>query len=633
MGCGEPGTTLPYDWTMFRYFETLLPGAVPPPQQVRRSGPPAGLLAFYWHFIRQAKPVFAAMFATSLGIALLDTLLPVLIGRLVTLVEAPDRQAALAASWPTLLGIGIAILIGRPLVILLDSLVRHCVVTPGVTQMVRWQSHWHVVRQSWPFFQNDFAGRISNRVMQTGYAVRETITSAIRSVWYIFAFGGVSLGIMAVADWRLAVPTLIWWIAYLSFLCWFVPRMRERARRSAEGHSALIGRIVDSYANILTVKLFSRASDEDAYVARASDDHRRLVGNHMRLTTGFMFTLATMNALLVVATAATGIGLWAAGEVGAGVVAMALPLAWQISNMAGWVSWEIAGIFENIGTVQEGMQTIAVPHQLVDREDARKLEVTHGEVVFRSVSFTYPNSMAPVLKDFTLTIRPGERIGLVGRSGAGKSTLVNLLLRFYDIDDGTILIDGQDISGVTQESLRAAIGLVTQDTSLLHRSIADNIRYGRPTASDEQVRTAAAQAHAEEFIVGLRDWMGRSGYEAHAGERGVKLSGGQRQRVALARVVLKDAPILVLDEATSALDSEIEAAIQDQLDSLMRGKTVIAIAHRLSTIARLDRLVVIDQGRILEQGTHAQLLEHNGIYAALWQRQSGGFLGADLERA
>jgi ATP-binding cassette subfamily B multidrug efflux pump len=409
--------------------------------------------------------------------------------------------------------------------------------------------------------------------------------------------------------------------------------MRERARRSAEGHSALIGRIVDSYANILTVKLFSRASDEDAYVARASDDHRRLVGNHMRLTTGFMFTLATMNALLVVATAATGIGLWAAGEVGAGVVAMALPLAWQISNMAGWVSWEIAGIFENIGTVQEGMQTIAVPHQLVDREDARKLEVTHGEVVFRSVSFTYPNSMAPVLKDFTLTIRPGERIGLVGRSGAGKSTLVNLLLRFYDIDDGTILIDGQDISGVTQESLRAAIGLVTQDTSLLHRSIADNIRYGRPTASDEQVRTAAAQAHAEEFIVGLRDWMGRSGYEAHAGERGVKLSGGQRQRVALARVVLKDAPILVLDEATSALDSEIEAAIQDQLDSLMRGKTVIAIAHRLSTIARLDRLVVIDQGRILEQGTHAQLLEHNGIYAALWQRQSGGFLGADLERA
>jgi ATP-binding cassette subfamily B multidrug efflux pump len=618
---------------MFRYFETLLPGAVPPPQQVRRSGPPAGLLAFYWHFIRQAKPVFAAMFATSLGIALLDTLLPVLIGRLVALVEAPDRQAAFAEAWPSLIVIGLAILVGRPLVILLDSLVRHCVVTPGVTQMVRWQSHWHVVRQSWPFFQNDFAGRIASRVMQTGYAVRETVTASIRAVWYIMAFGAVSFGIMAVADWRLAVPTLAWWIAYLSFLCWFVPRMRDKARRSAEGSSALIGRIVDSYANILTVKLFARASDEDAYVAKAMDEHRRRISEHMRLTTGFMFTLATMNALLVVATAATGIWLWVSGAVGAGPVAMALPLAWQISNMAGWVSWEIAGIFENIGTVQEGMQTIAVPHQLVDREDAGKLEVNRGEVAFRAVGFTYPNSAMPVLRDFNLTIRPGERIGLVGRSGAGKSTLVNLLLRFHDIDRGAILVDGQDIAAVTQESLRAAIGLVTQDTSLLHRSIADNIRYGRPTASDDQVRAAAEQAHADEFIAPLRDWLGRSGYDAHAGERGVKLSGGQRQRVALARVVLKDAPILVLDEATSALDSEIEAAIQEQLDTLMRGKTVIAIAHRLSTIARLDRLVVIDQGRIVEQGTHAQLLEQNGLYAALWQRQSGGFLGADLEAA
>ncbi|MBA3480147.1 MAG: ABC transporter ATP-binding protein [Lautropia sp.] len=616
---------------MFRFFEKLLPGAVPPPQRVRRSGPPNGLLAFYWHFIRQAKPVFAAMFATSLGIALLDTLLPVLIGKLVTLVEAPQPRAALDASWPALLAIALAILIGRPLVILLDSLVRHGAVTPGFTQMVRWQSHWHVVRQSWPFFQNDFAGRIANRVMQTGYAVRETVTSAVRSVWYIVSFGTLSLAIIAAADWRLAIPTLLWWIAYLLFLRWFVPRMRDKARRSSEGHSALIGRIVDSYANILTVKLFARASDEDAYVVQAMDEHRRRVSQHMRLTTGFMFTLAVMNALLVVGTAATGIFLWMTGEVAAGVVATALPLAWQVSNMAGWVSWEIAGIFENIGTVQEGMQTIAVPHQLVDRDDAARLEVTRGEVVFRSVSFTYPNSTAPVLKEFHLTVRPGERIGLVGRSGAGKSTLVNLLLRFHDIDDGAILIDGQNIAGVTQESLRAAIGVVTQDTSLLHRSIADIIRYGRPTATDEQVHAAAGQAHADEFIGSLRDWMGRSGYDAHAGERGVKLSGGQRQRVALARVVLKDAPILALDEATSALDSEIEAAIQEQLDTLMRGKTVIAIAHRLSTIARLDRLLVIDQGRIVEQGTHAQLLEQHGLYASLWQRQSGGFLGADLE--
>ncbi len=625
--------TLPYDWLMLRYFETLLPGAVPPPQQARRSGPPAGLLAFYWHFIRQAKPVFAAMFATSLGIALLDTMLPVLIGRLVALVEAPDRQAALADAWPVLVGIAIAILIGRPLVILLDSLVRHRVVTPGFTQMVRWQSHWHVVRQSWPFFQNDFAGRIASRVMQTGYAVRETVTSLIRSVWYIVSFGAVSFGIMAVADWRLAMPTLVWWLAYILFLCWFVPRMRERARRSAEGSSALTGRIVDSYANILTVKLFSRAADEDAYVGEAIEDQRRRVGDHMRLTTGFMVTLAMMNSLLVVATAVTGIGLWVVGEVDAGAVATALPLAWQISNMAGWVSWEIASIFENVGTVQEGMQSIAVPHLLVDREDAKRLEVTRGEVVFRAVDFTYPNSNAPVLRDFNLTIRPGERIGLVGRSGAGKSTLVNLLLRFHDPDGGAILVDGQDIAAVTQESLRAAIGVVTQDTSLLHRSIADNIRYGRPLATDAQVRAAAGQAHADEFIRPLRDWLGRAGYDAHAGERGVKLSGGQRQRVALARVMLKDAPILVLDEATSALDSEIEAAIQEQLDTLMRGKTVIAIAHRLSTIARLDRLVVIDQGRIVEQGSHAQLLARNGMYAGLWHRQSGGFLGAELEVA
>ncbi len=630
---GPACRSLPYDSMMFRYFESLLPGAVPPPAAVRRSGPPAGLLAFYWHFIAQARLVFAAMFVTSLGIALLDTLIPVLIGRLVSLVDATDRRAALVESAPVLIAIGLAILFGRPAMILLDSLIRHCAVAPGFTQMVRWQSHWHVVRQSWPFFQNDFAGRIASRVMQTGYSLRETVTASIRAVWYIMAFGTVSLGIMAASDWRIAVPTLLWWLAYLLFLAYFVPRMRDKARRSAEGSSALIGRIVDSYANILTVKLFARATDEDAYVAQAMDEHRRRVSDHMRLTSGFMVTLAAMNALLVVGTAGTGIALWASGEIGAGVVAMALPLAWQISNMAGWVSWEIAGIFENVGNVQEGMQTIAVPHQLCDREDAARLEVTRGEVQFQEVDFTYPNGAAPVLDKLDLRIRPGERIGLVGRSGAGKSTLVNLLLRFHDIDRGRILIDGQDISGVTQESLRAAVGVVTQDTSLLHRSIADNIRYGRPTATDEQVRAAATQAHADGFITDLRDWLGRSGYDAHAGERGVKLSGGQRQRVALARVILKDAPILLLDEATSALDSEIESAIQEQLDSLMRGKTVIAIAHRLSTIARLDRLVVIDQGRIIEQGTHAQLLEQDGLYASLWQRQSGGFLATDLEPA
>lgn len=612
--------------SIFSVFEALIPGPAPLEDPQRNNPPPAGLLAFYWYFIGQARGVFAAMFGTALAIALIDTLVPVLIGQLVRLVEAPDRIAALEQKLPMLIGIALVILIGRPLVIMLDSLMRHNAVVPGVSQMVRWQSHWHVVRQSLPFFQNDFAGRLASRVMQTGYSLRETVTASIRAVWYILAFSLTALGIMAVAEWRLALPMLIWAICYLGFLRYFVPRMRDRARASSEGNSALVGRIVDSYANILTVKLFARAADEDAYVADAMRDHRARVSDHMRLSTRFMVVLAIMNAMLVVSTGAVGIGLWANGSIDAGTVAMALPLAWQTSNMAGWVSWEISGIFENIGQVQEGMQTIAQPNELIDQPDAARLEVSRGEVRFRDVSFTYPGTIKPVLTNFDLTIAPGERIGIVGRSGAGKSTLVNLLLRFYDINAGTVEIDNQIISQVSQESLRAAIGMVTQDTSLLHRSIADNIRYGRPRASDAQVAQAARQAHAEDFIADLNDWQGRSGYEAHAGERGVKLSGGQRQRIALARVILKDAPILVLDEATSALDSEVEAAIQEQLTTLMQGKTVIAIAHRLSTIAQLDRLIVVDEGRIVEQGTHADLLAQGGLYAQLWARQSGGFL-------
>ncbi len=615
---------------MFSLFENLVPGPAPLAEAQRDHPPPTGLLAFYWYFIRQARSVFAAMFVTALAIALIDTLVPVLIGQLVRLVESPDRRAALEQAWPVLAVIAVTILFGRPLVILLDSLVRHNAVVPGVSQMVRWQSHWHVVRQSLPFFQNDFAGRLASRVMQTGYSLRETVTASIRAVWYILAFSVTALGILAVADWRLAIPMLIWAIFYLGFLRYFVPRMRDKARRSSEGNSALIGRIVDSYANILTVKLFARAADEDAYVADAMRDHRARVSDHMRLSTRFMVILASMNALLVVSTGATGITLWVNGIVDAGTVAMALPLAWQISNMAGWVSWEISGIFENIGQVQEGMQTIAVPNQLTDRTDARKLEVSRGEVRFKEVSFTYPGATEQVLSHFNLTIAPGERVGIVGRSGAGKSTLVNLLLRFHDVDDGSIAIDEQAINEVTQESLRAAIGMVTQDTSLLHRSIADNIRYGRPQASADEILQASRQAQAEDFIGGLRDWQGRSGFEAHAGERGVKLSGGQRQRIALARVILKDAPILVLDEATSALDSEVEAAIQEQLTTLMHGKTVIAIAHRLSTIAQLDRLIVIDEGRIIEQGPHDLLLESGGLYAQLWARQSGGFLAESI---
>jgi ATP-binding cassette subfamily B multidrug efflux pump len=505
---------------------------------------------------------------------------------------------------------------------------------PGVTSLVRWQSHWHVLRHSWKFFQQDFAGRIANRVMQTAQSLRDSIMSSIRAGLYLCTYGGASLVLISGFDWRLTLPTLIWIVSYAIFLKFYVPRLRELARLSSDMRSLVMARVVDSYTNILTVKLFSRMVDEDAYVREVLDEHQDAISRHMRMTSRFMFTLQSLNALLLVSTTVIGISLWALEAVSASQVATALPLVWQITNMAGWVSFEIAGIFENIGVVQDGMQTISVPHTLVDEQGAKPLVVTRGEIRFEQVTFSYaegkPGSVEPVLENINLQVRPGERIGLVGRSGAGKSTLVNLLLRFFDIEHGRCTVDGQDIRHVTQESLRAQIGLVTQDTSLLHRSIADNIRYARPSATQAEVEAAARKAQAHDFILGLQDWNGHTAYQAHVGERGVKLSGGQRQRIAIARVILKDAPILLLDEATSALDSEIEASIQEQLMDLMGGKTVIAIAHRLSTIARLDRLVVIDRGRIVEQGSHAELLERDGLYAALWRHQSGGFLAAEL---
>ena len=611
--------------SLFKAFESRIPATASPPE----GAPPPGLLAFYWHFIRQARELFLAMLLSCLLVALSDTVTPVLIGKLVTLMTSGDRQAALRDAWPVLLAMTGFMLVLRPLVLLFDSLLRFNAVMPGLTSLVRWQNHWHVVRQSWPFFQDDFAGRIANRVMQTGNALRESAVSGVRAVWYILVYGLTTIVLLCLADWRLAVPTVCWFAGYVVFLRYFVPRMRDLSKLSSDARSKIMARVVDSYTNILTVKLFARPSDEDVYVRKVIDAHKGAMARHMRLVTQFIWILWMLNALLLVATAAVGLYLWQASRLEVGVFAMALPLAWQITSAAGWVSWEVAGIFENVGVVQEGMQSIAVPHRMLDAKDAKPLHVTRGAIRFEHLSFAY-DAQRPVLKNIHLTIQPGERIGLIGRSGAGKSTLVNLLLRFYDTSSGRILIDGQDLAHATQESVRSQIGMVTQDTSLLHRSITANIRYGKPDASMEEVMQAAHKAQARDFVLALRDWKGREGFEAHVGERGVKLSGGQRQRIAIARVILKDAPILVLDEATSALDSEVELAIQEQLLGLMDGKTVIAIAHRLSTIARLDRLIVLDEGRIVEAGSHDALLALGGHYSDLWRHQSGGFLPSPL---
>ena len=612
---------------MFAYFERLIRAMDPPPP----GAPPPGLLAFYWHFVRQTKWLYAVLFVTGAMSAGIDTLLPVFMSKIVKLAGEADPQAALQAALPGLVLIGVLVAVGAPLVFLLDSLVRHVALTPGTNMLVRWQSHWHVVRQSWPFFQNDFAGRISNRVMGVAGALRETMLASIRAVWFLIVYATTALGLLGSLDWHLAMPVLVWFCAYGLMLRWFVPQMRDRSKASSLARSLTSGRVVDAYTNILTVKLFAKASDEDAYIGEALTINLKAMQAEMRLDTMFVVTLSVMNSALITSTAITAVLLWQAGHLPGAAIALALPLVWRITTVAGWVAWEIASVFENIGTVQEAMLTIAVPHTTVDAPNAPELRVGPGAISFDHVSFGYGRD-ARVLDNLSLHIQPGEKIGLIGKSGAGKSTLVNLLLRFYDIDSGTIRIDGQSVAAVTQESLRGAIGMVTQDTSLLHRSVGENIRYGRRDASQAQVERAAAQAHADGFIASLVDWEGRKGFAAKVGERGVKLSGGQRQRVAIARVILKNAPILVLDEATSALDSEVEAAIQEQLDGLMQGKTVIAIAHRLSTIARLDRLVVMDQGRIMEEGSHAALLEKGGIYADLWRRQSGGFLG-DLENA
>ena len=611
---------------MLGHFERLLPPYPDPEPEL----PPNGFLAFVWRATTGLRGYIGLMALLSAGTSIYDALLFALLGFVVDWLGqvAPGQLWAERGGVLLLLA---GVLLASIALVALQTIVKHQTLAINFPLRLRWNFHRLMLGQSMAFYADEFAGRITTKIMQTALAVRDMIFTTADVVIGMGVYMVTILLLAAGFDGWLMLPFLLWAVAY-GLACWyFVPRLSKVSRAQADARSVMTGRITDAYTNIATVKLFSHTRREAQFARAAMEDFRQTGYAQMRLVSIFETVNHALIVLLILAACGTALWLWSIGQVGTGAVAAVTAMALRLSGMSHWVMWEMTSLFESVGTIQDGINTLSRPRAVVDAPGAKPLVVTRGEVRFDDVTFSYRDGARPVIENLNLTIHPGEKVGLIGRSGAGKSTLVNLLLRFHDVQKGRILIDDQDIAKVTQDSLRHAIGMVTQDTSLLHRAMRDNILYGRPDATEAQMLTAAKRAQADEFIDQLTDLQGRRGYEAHVGERGVKLSGGQRQRVAIARVMLKDAPVLLLDEATSALDSEVEAAIQESLQELMKGKTVIAIAHRLSTIAALDRLIVLDAGRVVEEGTHAQLLARSGIYAGLWARQSGGFLGEQGE--
>jgi ATP-binding cassette subfamily B multidrug efflux pump len=609
------------------WFESL----VDPYPDAEPVVPPRGFMAFIWFCTRGLRRHIAAMAFFTAVIGAFEALMFAMMGHVVDLLARAEPARLFADNRVSLLVLT-AILMASPLAIALQTIIKHQTLAGNFAMLMRWNFHRLMLGQSMGFYQDEFAGRVAAKVMQTALAVRDTWFVLTDILVFVVIYFVTMAAVVGSFDLVLLAPFLGWVLLYIGALAYFVPNLARVARAQADARSLMTGRITDAYTNIPTVKLFSHAQREAGYARSAMREFLLTVHGQMRLVSGFEIVNHVLSVLLIASTAGIALLLWTRGQVGVGAVAAATAMSLRLNGISHWVMWEMAGLFENVGTVQDGINTIARVRTVVDRPDAAPLQVPHGAVHFDNVRFSYGGERR-VIDGLDLHIRPGEKIGLVGRSGAGKSTIVNLLLRFYDLEGGHIRIDGQDIAAATQESLRAQIGMVTQDTSLLHRSVRENILYGRPDATPAQMEAAAHSARADEFIAGLKDVKGRCGYDAQVGERGVKLSGGQRQRIAIARVMLKDAPILLLDEATSALDSEVEAAIQESLGILMRGKTVVAIAHRLSTIAAMDRLIVLDEGRIVEEGDHQSLLAAGGLYARLWAHQSGGFLVDDADEA